>query len=180
VLINGAGGGIGTLAVQIAKAMGAEVVAVCGTDKLALVRALGADRAIDYRTEDVTRSGERFDLIFDAVGNLWFPACRRALTRDGIVVAAGGGGPGPPRLGRLAARLLTGLLWSLFGRRKLVVLMAKLQGEDLAALAAMVETGEVTPVIDVRHGLAALPDALREVEGGHARGKLVIAIEAGE
>jgi len=176
VLVNGAGGGIGTLAVQIARALGAEVIAVCGADKLALVRELGADRAIDYRQQDFTRTGERFDLIFDAVGNLWFPACRRALTRTGIVVAAGGGGPGPPRLGRLVARLLTGLLWSLFGRRKLVVLMAKLRAEDLAILANMVERGTLRPVIDVREGLEALPDALREVQGGHARGKLIIAL----
>ena len=180
VLINGAGGGIGTLAVQIARAFGAEVTAVCGADKLSLVRGLGADRAIDYRKEDFIRSGERFDLIFDAVGNLWFPACRRALTSRGIVVAAGGGGPGPPRLGRLAARMLTGLLLSLFGRRKFVVLMAKLRAEDLTSLAALVETHKVTPVLDVRHGLEALPDALRQVQSGHARGKLIISLTAAE
>jgi NADPH:quinone reductase-like Zn-dependent oxidoreductase len=176
VLINGAGGGIGTLAVQIAKALGAEVTAVCGADKLSLVRGLGAGRAIDYRKEDFLWSGERFDLVFDAVGNLWFPACRRALTPSGIVVAAGGGGPGPPRLGRLAARLLTGLLWSLFGHRKLVVLMAKLRAEDLTSLAALVDSGRLMPVLDVRHGLEALPDALRQIQGGHARGKLVISL----
>ena len=176
VLINGAGGGIGTFAVQIAKAFGAEVTAVCGADKLSLVRGLGADRTIDYRTEDFSQRGERFDLIFDAVGNLWFPACRRILSSGGILVAAGGGGPGPPRLGRLAARMLTGLLWSLLSRRKFVVLMAKLRAEDLTRLAALVETGKLTPVLDVRQGLEALPDALRQVQSGHARGKLVISL----
>jgi NADPH:quinone reductase-like Zn-dependent oxidoreductase len=181
VLINGAGGGIGTTAIMLAKAYGARVIVTAGSpEKCAACLKLGADGAIDYRQQDFTRSGARFDLIFDAVGNLWFPASRRALTRTGIVVAAGGGGPGPPRLGRLAARLLTGLLWSLFGRRKLVVLMAKLRAEDLATLADMVESGTLTPVIDVRHGLAALPDALREVQGGHARGKLVIALDPAE
>ena len=180
VLVNGAAGGIGTFAVQIAnKALGAEVTAVCRADAAGLVRSLGADRVIDYGKEDFTRSGERYDLILDAVGNLWLPACKRALTPNGILAAAGGGvGPHGPRLGRLAARLLSGLLLSRFTRRKMVVVMARMRQDDLNVLRELMEAGKVTPVVDVRHGLSEVPEAVRYVMAGHARGKVVIGLAA--
>lgn len=179
VLINGAAGGIGTFAVQLAKAYGADVAGVCSTGNMDLVRSIGADRVIDYKKGDFTRSGESYDLILDAVGNLWFSAGRRVLTPNGILVAAGGGvGPHGPRLGRLAARLLTGLLQSRFSSRKLIVLMAKMNAEDLAALAALVEDGKIVPVLDVRHGLGEVREAIRYVAGGHTRGKVVITMDS--
>jgi NADPH:quinone reductase-like Zn-dependent oxidoreductase len=179
VLVNGAAGGIGTFAVQIAKAFGAEVTAVCRADAADLVRSIGADRVVDYAKEDFTRSGERYDLILDAVGNLSLPACRRSLTPDGILVAAGGGvGPHPPRLGRLATRLIGGLLLSLFGRRKMVVVVARMRQEDLNVLRGLMEAGKVAPVIDTRYGLGEVPDAVRHVMAGHARGKVVVSLEA--
>lgn len=179
VLINGAGGGIGTFAVQIAKAYGADVTGVCSTGNMDLVRAIGADRAIDYTKGDFTRSGESYDLILDAVGNLWFSACRRVLTPNGILVAAGGGvGPHGPRLGRLAGRLLTGLLQSRFAKQKLIVLMGKMDAEDLAVLAALVEAGTIAPVLDLRHGLGEVREAIRYVAGGHTRGKVVVTMES--
>ncbi|MEA3012871.1 MAG: hypothetical protein QOD42_1416 [Sphingomonadales bacterium] len=178
VLINGAAGGIGTFAVQIAKAHGADVTGVCSAGNMDLVRAIGADRIIDYADADFTEGGQLYDLILDAVGNLWFSACRRVLTRNGILVAAGGGvGPDGPRLGRLAARLLAGLLQSRFTTRKLVVLMAKMDATDLAALAALVEAGKIAPVLDVRHGLGEVREAIRYVAGGHTRGKVVVTMD---
>ena len=179
VLINGASGGIGTFAVQIAKTYGAEVTGVCSTGNMDLVRSIGADRVIDYTKEDFTRSGEGYDLILDAVGNLWFSACRRVLTPNGILVAAGGGvGPHGPRLGPLAARLLTGLLRSRFTKQKLIVLMGKIDAEGLATLAALVESGKIVPVLDVRHGLGEVREAMRYVAGGHARGKVIVTMDS--
>jgi len=182
VLITGAAGGIGSFAVQIAKARGAEVTAVCSARSLDFVRALGADRAIDREKEDFTRSGARWDLIFDLVQSRGFGACRRVLAADGILVAGGVLSVGPPRLGpmlRWAGRLLFGLLRSRFGRRKLRTFVAKLNADDLAELAGLVAGGKVTPAIDRRYRLEQAGAAIRYVQQGRARGKVIIAI-AGE
>jgi NADPH:quinone reductase-like Zn-dependent oxidoreductase len=176
VLINGATGGVGTFAVQIAKAFGADVTGVCSTRNLDLVRSIGADRVIDYTQEDFTRGTDKYDLIFDVVGNHSFAACRRVLHPNGIAVAAGGGGVDGRRLGRWMARLLTELLLSKFVSQTLVICGAKLRKEDLAVLRGFLEAGKVTPVIDRRYVLAEAPQALDYFAQGHARGKVVISV----
>lgn len=180
VLINGASGGVGTFAVQIAKAFGAEVTGVCSTRNLDLVRSIGADRAVDYTQEDFTRSGQRYDLILDLVGNHAFSAFRRVLAPRGLLVSAGG-----PRLddggfGRWAARLIKGLILSRFTSQKLVICVARLGKEDLNVLGEMIASGKVVPVIDRCYSLDETPEALRHVADGHARGKVVIVPRPGD
>lgn len=176
VLINGAAGGVGTFAVQIAKAYGAEVTAICSARNLDMVRAIGADRAVDYGEEDFTRGDARYDLIFDLVSNHPFSALRRALAPGGMVLA--GGGPGFDGLGtgRWAARQLGGLLAARIANGKMTLLMARISNEDLVSLAGMVETGKVTPVIESCYGLYETAAAIREVAQGHARGKVVVMV----
>jgi NADPH:quinone reductase-like Zn-dependent oxidoreductase len=174
VLINGASGGVGTFAVQIAKAFGAEVTAVCSTGKVDLVRSLGADRVVDYTQEDFTRRGERHDLMLDIAGSRPFSQFRRALTPKATVVVIGGPmtyrGHGP--LPHLAGTLLASR-----GRSQTVTfLVAKITTEDLGFLRELLEAGKVTPVIDRRYELSAVPDALRYFGEGHARGKVVITV----
>jgi len=166
VLINGASGGVGTFAVQIAKALGAEVTGVCSTRNLAIARSLGADHVIDYTRQDFTRCGRRFDAILDIVGNRPLSACRRLLTPGGVYVSSSG------RLGRVAQVALT----SVFARRQVILLSAKQTPRDLAILKQMLESGAVKPVIDRRYTLAEVPDALHSQGEGHARGKSVIAV----
>jgi NADPH:quinone reductase-like Zn-dependent oxidoreductase len=174
VLVNGAAGGVGSYAVQIAKAFGAEVTGVCSARNLDLVRAIGADRALDYGREDFTRGGERYDLIFDLVANHPFSALRRVLAPGGMVLA--GGGPGFEGLGagRWAARQLGGLLMARFTGGRMALLAAKLRGEDLAALAELMQSGKVTPVVESCYGLDEAAAAIEEVARGHARGKVVV------
>jgi NADPH:quinone reductase-like Zn-dependent oxidoreductase len=176
ILINGAAGGVGTFAVQIAKAFGAEVTAVCSARNLDLVRTIGADRAVDYGKEDFTRGEARYDLIFDLVSTHGFSAMRRVLAPGGMVLAAGGPGVGGLGVGRWAARLIGGLLAARFTSAKLVLLMAKLRGEDLAVLAEMMETGQVTPVVERCYSLREAAAAIEEVAQGHARGKVVVVV----
>jgi NADPH:quinone reductase-like Zn-dependent oxidoreductase len=176
VLINGAAGGIGTFAVQIAKAWGAEVTGVCSARNLDLVRRIGADRALDYETEDFTRGSERYDLIFDLVTTHGFSAMRRVLAPDGMVLAAGGPGFDGLGVGRWVGRLLGGVLASRFGRGRMALLSAKMCVEDLAVLAGMAAKGEVTPVIESCYSLYEAAAAIREVAQGHARGKVVVAM----
>jgi len=179
VLVTGAAGGIGSFAVQIAKARGAEVTAVCSARGLDLVRALGADRAIDRDKEDFTRGGESWDLIFDLVQSRGFGACRRVLAPDGVLVAGGVLSVGPPRLGpmlRWAGRLLSGLLRSRFGRRKLRTFVAKLDADDLAELAGLVASGKVVAAIDRRYPLEQAGAAIGYVREGRAHGKVIVTI----
>jgi NADPH:quinone reductase-like Zn-dependent oxidoreductase len=176
VLINGAAGGVGTFAVQIAKYYGAEVTGVCSARNLDMVRAIGADRALDYATEDFTRGDARYDLIFDLVSNHPFSDLRRVLAPGGLVLAGGGPGFGGLGAGRWAARQIGGLLASRFTGAKMAFLAARLRCEDLAVLAGMMETGEVTPVIESCYSLYETAAAIREVAQGHARGKVVVLL----
>jgi NADPH:quinone reductase-like Zn-dependent oxidoreductase len=171
VLINGASGGVGTFAVQIAKAFGAEVTAVCSTRNVDTARSLGADHVIDYTREDFTRSGQRYDLILAANGYHSIFAYRRALSQNGIYVMAGGGG-----IQMLQGILLAPLL-SLMGSRKMRFFVAKINPKDLTFLKDLVEGGKVTPVIDRRYTLREAPEAIRYLEEGHAQGKIVITLE---
>jgi NADPH:quinone reductase-like Zn-dependent oxidoreductase len=172
VLINGAGGGVGTFAVQLAKAFGAHVTGVCTTN-VELVRSLGADRVIDYKKEDFTRDGERYDVIFDAASNRSLRECRRVLASDGTLVIVGAG---EGRWVRPLARALRAVLISRFARQKLVPFMAQRSTDDLVLLKELIEAGKVTPVIDRSYPLSEAPEAIRYLEEGHAQGKVVITV----
>src|SRR5207253_2440932 len=140
VLINGASGGVGTFAVQIAKSFGADVTGVCSTRNVEMVRSIGADRVLDYTRTDFTRSGERYDLIFDLVANHSFSACRRVLTARGILLPVGGGGADGRAMGRKIGRMLAGLAISKFTSQKLITFVARSKAADLAALSGLVES----------------------------------------
>ncbi len=173
VLINGASGGVGTFAVQIAKSFGADVTGVCSTTNVELVRSIGADQVVDYTQEDFTRRGQRYDLIFDAVANRSLSDCRRALAPKGTLVLAGGsGGPwfGPMGL------VINALVVSPFVGQSLRSFLAKPNTADLVVLKELIESGKVTPVIDRTYGLSEVPEAIRYVEEGHAKGKVVITV----
>jgi NADPH:quinone reductase-like Zn-dependent oxidoreductase len=170
VVINGAAGGIGTFAVQIAKALGAEVTGVCSTRNVELVRSLGADHVIDYTADDFTR-GKRYDLVVDLVGNRSLRALRRALTPKGTFVAVGGGD------GRWIGPLLLplkALLVSRFVGQRLLPFLAKLNRDDLLFVNQLVDDGKLVPVVDRTYPLSEAPDAIRYLEEGHARGKVVV------
>ncbi|HEY8185607.1 MAG TPA: NAD(P)-dependent alcohol dehydrogenase [Pyrinomonadaceae bacterium] len=177
VLINGAAGGVGTFAVQIAKSYGAEVTGVCSTRNVEMVRSIGADRVFDYTREDFTKSGQHYDLIFDLVANHSFSARRRVLNPKGTYIGAGIVGLGGSMV-RLLAHQITKLLMSRFVSQKVVTLMAKISKEDLAILGELIEAGKVTPVIDRCYSLSEVPDAIRYLEEGHARGKVVITFQS--
>jgi NADPH:quinone reductase-like Zn-dependent oxidoreductase len=173
VLINGASGGVGTFAVQIAKSLGANVTAVCSTRNAQMVRSIGADRVIDYSEEDFTRSAQRWNLIIDLIGSRSLSACRRALTPKGTYVLVGVSNPG--RWFGLARQLRL-LLLSPFVRQSLRTFIAKQNKADLASLRELAEAGELTPVIDRRYELSEAPEALRYQGEGHARGKIVVTV----
>jgi NADPH:quinone reductase-like Zn-dependent oxidoreductase len=167
VLINGASGGLGTFAVQLAKSFGAEVTGVCSTRNLDMVRSIGADQVVDYTQEDFAQQGRRYDLVFDVVAKRSFADCRCALDPGGIYVTT----EFSPGL------VLAGGWASLTGDKKMVPLLAKPPNkEDLLLLSQLLEDGLVTPVIDRRYGLSEVPDALRYLAEGHSRGKVVIAM----
>jgi NADPH:quinone reductase-like Zn-dependent oxidoreductase len=174
VLVNGASGGVGTFAVQIAKVLGAEVTAVCSPHNVETARSLGADRVIDYTQEDFTRDGARYDLMLDVPGNRSWSECKRVLVEDGTYVLAGGPkknrwiGPMGMAIGRQ--------LISKVGDRRAVRFLAKLSREDLSYLGDLLADGRVKPVIEKRYPLAEVPEALAYLGQGHARGKLVITI----
>ena len=173
VLINGASGGVGTWAIQIAKALGAEVTAVCSTRIVAMVRALGADEVIDYTREDFASGGPRFDLMLDNVGNRPLSDCASVLRPRGTYVScSGGGGDWVGPVFRLAAVFLR----SLFSRRKLTTFITSPSQEDLLFLKDLVEAGQAKPVIERRLALSEVADALRHIGEGHARGQTVIRI----
>jgi len=171
VLINGAGGGVGTIAVQIAKSFGAEVAGVCSTRKLDMVRSIGADQVIDYTQEDFTQNGQRYDLILDAAAYRSIFDYKRALSPKGIYVLVGGS------MTALFQAVLLGPWISMTGSNKMGVLMAKANKKDLLFLKELLETGKVRPVIGRRYTLSEVPEALRYLEEGHAQGKVVIAFE---
>ncbi|MFI4888464.1 MAG: NAD(P)-dependent alcohol dehydrogenase [Burkholderiales bacterium] len=171
VLVDGASGGVGAFAVQIAKAFGAEVTAVCSTGNVDTARSMGADQVIDYTREDFTRNGQRYDLIVGANAHRSILAYRRALSRDGIYVMAGGGGA------QILQAMLLGPLLSRLGRRKTRFLMAKLNPGDLLVLQELLATGKIVPAIDRRYPLRDVAEAVRYLEAGHARGKIVITME---
>jgi len=173
VLINGASGGVGTYAVQLAKSLGADVTGVCSTKNLNLVRSIGADHVIDYTQQDFTRSGQRYDLILDLIGNHSLSGFRRALTRQGtLVLSSGNGGRWLGPIGRIAIALVL----SPFVPQKLRPLVARRSKENLVALTELLESGKVTPVIDRTYPLSQTPEAIGYLEGGHARGKVVITM----
>jgi NADPH:quinone reductase-like Zn-dependent oxidoreductase len=179
VLINGASGGVGTFAVQIAKSLGAEVTGVCSTRNLDLVRSIGADHVIDYTKEDFTKGNQRYDVIFDNVQNHTFSDRRRVLSLNGICVLAGLGGAGwHEDTWKHLVRSFTTPLMSKFTSQKFSFYIAQLNHEDLALLGDLMQSGKVTPVIDRTYkSLGEVRDALQYLEQGHARGKVVIAVE---
>jgi NADPH:quinone reductase-like Zn-dependent oxidoreductase len=173
VLVNGASGGVGTFAVQIAKSLGAEVTGVCSTRNVDLVRSIGADHVIDYTREDFTRTGERYDVILDNVGNRSLSGYRRALTAKGMLVpnsGLGGRWIGP------VGRLLKARVRSMFVSQRVATFTAEGNRDDLLALKELIEAGKVTPVIDRTYPLAETADAFRYLEKGHTRGKVVITV----
>ena len=180
VLINGATGGVGTFAVQIAKSFGAEVTAVCSTRNVDLVRSIGADHVIDYTKEDFTKSDQRYDVIFDNVCNHSFFERRRVLTAKGICVLAGMGGAGVKEgqaIGRIASNLFTARGLSSFTDQKFAQYMTKMSKDDLIMLGDLVQTGKLKPVIERTYKLTDAPEALRYLNEGHARGKIVITVD---
>src|SRR5436853_1753056 len=172
VLINGASGGVGTFAVQIAKAFGADVTAVCGTRNVDLVKSIGADRVIDYTKEDFTKTDQRYDTLYDLVGNHSFSERRKILKPNGICVLAGIGGAGkhPETMGRISGNFWNAFL-SNFSKEKFVFYIAKLTKEDFNVLSDLMETGKVSPVIDRTYKIEKTADAVRYIEEGHAGGK---------
>ena len=177
VLINGASGGVGTFAVQIAKSFGADVTGVCSTRNLDMVRSLGADHVIDYTKEDFTKNGRRYDLILDNVGTQQLSGFRRVLNPNGILVMIGGGGPNDGGLIGPLGRPVKALLLSPFISQKMGMLMAELNKKDLTILGDLMQSGKVTPVIDRTYPLSQIAEAIRYLEQGHARGKVVITVE---
>jgi len=171
VLVNGASGGVGTFAVQIAKAFGAEVTGVTSTRNVDTVRSIGADHVIDYTQEDFTSSAERYDLILDNVGNHTMARTRRALTADGILIS-NGGGHADGKLGRT----LRAMLVSMVVRQQAGPSVKTQNHDDLVALKGLVEAGKMTPVIDRTYPLASTPDAIGHVAAGHARGTVVLTV----
>jgi NADPH:quinone reductase-like Zn-dependent oxidoreductase len=171
VLINGASGGVGTFAVQIAKSFGAEVTGVCSTKKLDMVRSIGADQVIDYAREDFTKSGQRYDLILAVGGYHPISDYKRALSPEGIYVCAGGS------LAQYFQALLLGPLISMMGSKKLGSMYGNPNQKDYVLLIELFEAGKVVPVIDRCYPLGEVPEALRYLEEGHARGKIVITVE---
>src|SRR6266536_3593074 len=178
VLINGASGGVGTFAVQIAKSFGTEVTGVCSTRNVDLVRSIGADHVIDYTKEDFTKTDQRYDLIFDLVGNHSFSERRRILNPNGICVMAGIGGAGwHDGIGTRLAGELNAYVRSRFVSQKFIAYIATLNKADLNILGDLMQSGKLIPVIDRTYKLNETRDALRYLETGHARGKVVINLE---
>jgi len=186
VLINGAAGGVGTFAVQIAKIFGAEVTGVCSSRNVDMVRSIGADEVIDYTQRDFTSSdpsnnpsnNQRYDLIFDCVGNHSFSEFRRVLNPDGKVVPIGA--PHDASVMGLLASMIKTVVLSALGSQKAVMFIAKANQNDLAQLGQLIAEGKLKPVIDRRYGLSEASEALRYLEEGHARGKVIITLDGAQ
>src|SRR6266481_1223324 len=177
VLINGASGGVGTFAVQIAKSFGADVTGVCSTRNVDLVRSLGADHVIDYTKEDFAKGAERYAVMLDNVGNRSLSECRQVLTPNGKYVLIGGGGAGDQGFLGGLGKALWAMVFSKFVNQQMGMMMADANHNDLTILADMMQSGKLKPVIDRTYKLEQVPDAIRYVEQGHARGKVVITVE---
>jgi NADPH:quinone reductase-like Zn-dependent oxidoreductase len=174
VLIIGASGGVGTFAVQIAKSFGADVTAVCSTRNVEMVRSLGADHVSDYTQEDFAQSGQKYDLIFQLAGTRSPSDCRRALTSKGTLVLSSGESGG--RWIGPVDRIVKAVVLSPFVSQKLGTFVAKANREDLQFVKELIEAGKLTPVIDRTYSLSEVPEAIRYLEGGHARGKVVVTV----
>jgi NADPH:quinone reductase-like Zn-dependent oxidoreductase len=174
VLINGASGSVGTFAVQIAKALGAHVTAVCSTRNVEIARTLGADRVVDYTKEDFTRTGESYDLLLDIAGSKSWSACKRVLEPNGILVMVGAE-PRSRLLGPLGHTLWLRLR-AMLSRRRATFFIAKFNRPDMAVLRELCESGKIRPVVDERYDLSQIGDALRSMGEGHVQGKLVVTI----
>jgi len=175
VLVNGASGGVGTYAVQIAKAFGAEVTGVCSTQNVETTRSIGADHVVDYTREDFTRRDERYDVMIDIAGGRSWSDCTRVLAPDGTVVQIGG--PKRNRFVGLSVRSFVAMrLGAMFGSRDVTMFIAKINKPDLATLRDLMESGKLTSVIDRHYGLADAPEALAYLGEGHARGKVVVDV----
>ena len=172
VLIYGAGGGVGTFAVQIAKSLGAHVTAVSSTRNVDLVRSIGADEVIDYTKEDFTRRGQRYDVLFDIGANRSFADCRRVLATNGTLVLVGA----PKGLWAILSRLLKAQLSSRIGSQRIASFLARVRHEDLVVLKDLVEAGKLSPVIDRQYPLSEVPDAVRYVGTRGSRGKVIISV----
>jgi NADPH:quinone reductase-like Zn-dependent oxidoreductase len=177
ILINGASGGVGTFAVQIAKSLGADVTGVCSTRNVDLVRSLGADHVIDYTKEDFTKSEQRYDVILDNVANHSLSEFRRVLTPKGKYVMIGGGGANEQGLFGVMMRPLKAMVLSKFVSQEMGMMMADTSQKDLNELGNLMETGKIKPVIDRTYKLSEVPQAIAYLEEGHARGKVVITVE---
>jgi NADPH:quinone reductase-like Zn-dependent oxidoreductase len=175
VMVIGAAGGVGSFAVQIAKAFGARVTGVCSTSKADLVRSLGADDVIDYTHSEIDGNGARYDVVIDTAGNRPLSLLRRAMTPNGTLVLVGGEHGGGRLLGGFDRQLRAPLV-SMFVGQRLRGLVAKERAEDLEALTRLIESGAVTPVIDHSYALVDAPDAIRYLAGGHAAGKVVVTV----
>jgi NADPH:quinone reductase-like Zn-dependent oxidoreductase len=177
VLINGASGGVGTFAVQIAKTLGAEVTGVCSTRNLELVQSLGADHVIDYTKEDFTKGSERYDVILDNVGTQPLSGFIHVLEPNGILVLIGGGGPNDGKWVGPLSRPLNAKLMSPFISQKIRDELAEIRQEDLVTMADLMQSGKVKPVIDRTYTLDQIREAMTYLERGHARGKVIITVE---
>ena len=171
VLINGASGGVGTFAVQIAKALGAEVTAVCSTKKIELIKSLGAHKIIDYTKEDFTKNGEKYDLILACNGYHSIFDYKKSLNPEGVYTMTGGSSS------QMFEAMLLGPLLSKFGTKKLGTFMSKADKKNLVILKDLVESGKIKPVIEKSYSLDEVPSAIRYVEEGHAVGKIVISVK---
>ena len=177
VLINGAGGGVGTFAVQIAKALGADVTAVTNTRSVDMVRSIGADQVVDYTREDFTRSRQRYDLIVDAGGNRRLSHMRRVMSPEGTIVLVA---PGPGQWIGPIVRMLGAVVTTRFGHQKVRPFLTPVSRENLLVLKELIESGKVRPVIDRTYPFSEIPDAVRYVEGGSVQGKVVITMDETE
>ncbi len=175
VLVNGAAGGVGTFAVQIARTLGAHVTGVCSTRNIEMVRSIGADEAIDYTEKDFTTSNQRYDVILDCVGNHSFSVCRRVLNPTGRFIEVGA--PHDASMIVLLAGLVKDILVSVFINQKAVPFIAKASQDDLILLGELIATGKLKPVIDRRYSLSEASEALRYLEAGHARGKVIVTLD---
>ena len=177
VLINGASGGVGTFAVQIAKSFGADVTGVCSTRNVDLVQSLGADRVIDYTKEDFTKSADRYDVILDNVANHSLSECRRVLNPKGKYVMVGGGGANEQGFIGVLARPLKAMVLSPFISQQMGMMMADPSQKDLTTLGDLMQSGKMKAIIDRTYKLSEVPEAIHYLEQGHARGKVVITLE---
>jgi NADPH:quinone reductase-like Zn-dependent oxidoreductase len=176
LLINGAAGGVGTFAVQLAKAFGADVTGVCSTRNVDLVGSIGADHVVDYTRDDFARTGRSYDVVLDLVGNRSLADLRRALTPTGTLILSGGGFSNGGSLFGPLGLMIRGRALSRFVRHRLVLLIARPNRDNLTTLRELAESGTITPVVDRSYPLAAAADAIRYLETGHARAKVVITM----